>query len=152
MSFIGWKKIRLLVFAFVFKGDSCFLELRERLGDYKAFSANKKQGTGVPRRASEGRDQFQCGFLWLHYTFFSFTLAIAILGFPGGSDGKESACKAGDLVFIRGWGRSPGEGNGYPLRILSFMDSGAWEAIVHRVAKSWHDWMTFTNTAKAILL
>jgi len=32
-----------------------------------------------------------------------------------GSDGKESACKAGDLDSIPGSGRSPGEGNGYPL-------------------------------------
>ena len=33
------------------------------------------------------------------------------MGFPGGSDGKESACNAGDLVLIPGSGRSPGEGN-----------------------------------------
>ena len=37
-------------------------------------------------------------------------------GFPGGSEGKESACKAVDLGSIPGWGRSPGEGNGYPLQ------------------------------------
>jgi len=34
-------------------------------------------------------------------------------GFPGGSDGKESACNAGDPSVIPGSGRSPGEGNGY---------------------------------------
>ena len=33
----------------------------------------------------------------------------------GGSDGKESACSAGELGLIRGLGRSPGEGNGYPF-------------------------------------
>ena len=38
-----------------------------------------------------------------------------ILGFPGGSDCKESACNVQDLVLIPGLGRSPGEGNGYPL-------------------------------------
>ena len=38
------------------------------------------------------------------------------LGFSGGSDGKEAACKAGDLHSIPGWGRSPGEGNGNPLQ------------------------------------
>ena len=38
------------------------------------------------------------------------------LGFPGGSAGKESACNVGDLGSIPGLGRSPGEGNGYPLR------------------------------------
>ena len=36
--------------------------------------------------------------------------------FPGGSAGKESACNAGDLSSIPGWGRSPGEGNGNPLQ------------------------------------
>ena len=36
-------------------------------------------------------------------------------GFPGGSDSKESTCHAGDLGLILGLGRSPGEGNGYPL-------------------------------------
>ena len=39
-----------------------------------------------------------------------------ILGFPSGSDGKESACNAGDLGFIPGSGRSPGEENGNPLQ------------------------------------
>ena len=38
------------------------------------------------------------------------------LGFPYGSDGKESAYNAGDPGSIAGWGRSPGEGNGYPLQ------------------------------------
>ena len=37
------------------------------------------------------------------------------LGFPGGSDGKESAYNAGDVGLIPGSGGSPGEGNGYPL-------------------------------------
>ena len=39
----------------------------------------------------------------------------SVLGFPGGSDGKESACNAGDPASIPGSGRSPGEGNGNPL-------------------------------------
>ena len=38
-----------------------------------------------------------------------------IQGFPGGSNGKESACNAGDLGSVPGLGRSPGKGNGYPL-------------------------------------
>ena len=37
------------------------------------------------------------------------------LGFPGGSDGKEYACNAGDLGLIPGLGRSPGGGHGNPL-------------------------------------
>ena len=40
------------------------------------------------------------------------------MGFPGGSDGKESACNAGDLGLIPGLGRSPGEGKGYPLQLF----------------------------------
>ena len=35
---------------------------------------------------------------------------------PGGSEGKESACNTGDLGSVPGLGRSPGEGNGYPLQ------------------------------------
>ena len=38
------------------------------------------------------------------------------VGFPGGSDGKASACNAGDPGSIPGSGRSPGEGNGNPLQ------------------------------------
>ena len=71
-----------------------------------------------------------------------FTLKLHIyqrLDFPGGSDGKESACDAGDLGLIPGSGRSPGEGNGNPLPCSGLeipMDIGAWQATVHGVAKS----------------
>ena len=61
------------------------------------------------------------------------------LGFPGGSDVKESACSAGDLALISGLGRSPGEGNGYPLQyscLENSMDRGAWQAAVQGVSKS----------------
>ena len=40
------------------------------------------------------------------------------MGFPDGSDGKESACNAGDLASIPGLGRSFGEGNDYPLQLF----------------------------------
>ena len=49
--------------------------------------------------------------------------------FPGGSDGKQSACNAGDPGSIPGWERSPGEGNGNPLQYSCLenpMDGGAW--------------------------
>ena len=42
--------------------------------------------------------------------------SLLIVGFPGSSDSKESACSAGDLGLIPGLGRSPGEGNSYPLQ------------------------------------
>ena len=61
------------------------------------------------------------------------------MGFPGGSDGKESACNARDLGSISGSGRSPGGGNDNPLQYSCLenpMDRGAWWATVHRVIKS----------------
>ena len=61
------------------------------------------------------------------------------MGFPGGSDGKESAFNAGDLGSIPGWGRCPGEGNSNPLQdscLENPMNEGAWQAAVHRVTKS----------------
>ena len=61
-------------------------------------------------------------------------------GFAGGSDGRESVCKAGDPGSIPGSGRSPGEGNGSPLQyscLENSMDRGVWQATVHGVAKSW---------------
>ena len=61
------------------------------------------------------------------------------MGFPGGSDSKESACNAGDPSSVPGLGRSPGEGNGNPLQYSCLdnpMDRGAWRAIVHGLAKS----------------
>ena len=60
-------------------------------------------------------------------------------GFPGGSDGKESACNAGDLGSIPGLDRSPEEGNGYPLQYCCLenpTNKGVWRATVHGVAKS----------------
>ena len=56
------------------------------------------------------------------------------LSFPGGLEGKETACNAGDLGLIPGLGRSLGEGNGYPLQYSCLenpMDRGAWWATVH---------------------
>ena len=64
-----------------------------------------------------------------------------ILGLPRWLSGKETTCKAaatGDAVSIPGSGRSPGEGNGYPLQycLENPMDRGAWWATVHGVTKS----------------
>ena len=46
---------------------------------------------------------------------YSHVLFGFLFGFPGGSDGKESAYNAGDLALIPGSGKYPGEGNGHPL-------------------------------------
>ena len=69
--------------------------------------------------------------IYLLLTFF--------LGFPGGSDGKESAHNAGDSDSIRESERSRGEGNGNPFRypcLRNSMDRGAWRATVHGTVKS----------------
>ena len=61
------------------------------------------------------------------------------LGFPGGSDGKAFAHNTRDPGSNPGLGRSPGERNGNRLQsscLENCMDRGAWQAKVHRVAKS----------------
>ena len=74
----------------------------------------------------------------------------------GGSEGKESACSAGDLGLIPGSGRSPGEGNGYPLqysRLQNPADRGAWWARVRGVSKesdiTW--WLNNNNNVLHII-
>ena len=62
------------------------------------------------------------------------------LGFPGGSDGKESSCNAGDPGSIPRSGRSHGEENSTPLQyscLENSIDRGAWQATVHGIARSW---------------
>ena len=93
-----------------------------------------------------------CKFSWDILIFIQYLLVVSDMklsikytainrrGFTGGSDGKESACNAGDLGLIPGLGRSPGEENGNPLQyswLENFMDRGTWQATIHRVAKSW---------------
>ena len=56
------------------------------------------------------------------------------MGFSHGSDSKESTCNAGDLGSIPGLGRSPGEGNSYPLWYSGLENS--MDCIAHGVAKS----------------
>ena len=61
------------------------------------------------------------------------------MDFPGGSDGKESACNEGDLGLIPVLGRSPGGGHGNPLQYSCWrtpMDRGGWQATVYGVTKS----------------
>jgi len=62
-----------------------------------------------------------------------------MLGFPGGSGDKESACNVGDPDSIPGLGKPPGEGNGYPFQysyLENSTDRGAWQATDHGVSKS----------------
>ena len=60
-----------------------------------------------------------------------YLLLASVLGFPGGSEDKASACNAGDPGSIPGLGKSLGEGNGNPLQYSCLenpMDIGAWQA------------------------
>ena len=64
---------------------------------------------------------------------------LSVTGSSGGSNGKETACNAGDLGSIPGWGRCPGEGKGNPLQcsyLENSMDKGAWQATVYGVTKN----------------
>ena len=65
-------------------------------------------------------------------------LTYPVVGFRGGSDGKESACNTGGLGSIPGSGISPGEGNGYLFQYSCLgnpMIRGAWQSTVHGVTK-----------------
>ena len=82
-----------------------------------------------------------CAMMWraVEEPLGAVILRCTLTGFPGGSDGKESAYNTGDLGSIPRLGRSPGEGNGNPLP-CSFLnnskDGEAWWATVHGIAKS----------------
>ena len=74
--------------------------------------------------------------------------AVLNQGFPSGSAGKESVCNAGDLGLIRGLGRSPREGNGYPLQYSGLENS--MDCIVYGVAKSWTGLSDFHWNARSM--
>ena len=64
------------------------------------------------------------------------------LGFPGDSDGKKSPCNGRDSGSLPGSGRSPGEGNGFPVQyscLENSMDREAWWTIVHGITKKLSD-------------
>ena len=84
---------------------------------------------------------------WMHIIKFWWIKRCIMIkpGFLGGSNGKESACNAGDLGSIPGSGISPGERNGNPLQyscLENSMDREAWWVTVHGVAKS-RTWLSY---------
>ena len=97
----------------------------EGVGDHTKF-----QDDGTVHYDTRVVDTWSHAFVRMHTT---------APGFPGGSDGKESASNAGDPGSVPGLKRSPGEGNGNPHQnsdLEKSMDRGAWQAIVHGVTKS----------------
>ena len=81
----------------------------------KEATCNAGDLCSVPRSGSHwGKDRLPTPVAYSWATIILWLLLF--LGFPSGSDGKESACNAGDLGSIPGLGRSPGERNGYPLQ------------------------------------
>ena len=91
-------------------------------------------------------DYLNCVFKKKTFLYWSIAL-------PWWLSGKESTCHAGNSGSILGLGRSPGGGHDKPLRYSCLetpMDRGAWQSIVHWVAKSWtwlkplstHSWLT----------
>ena len=88
-------------------------------------------------------------YFYIHW-IFKYCFYLKYIGFPGGSEGKESACHAEDPGSIPGSGRSLGKENGYPLQyscLDNSMDRRAWQATVHGIAKSC-TWLSssLTNT------
>ena len=94
----------------------------------------------------------QAGSYPLYHQGSPFLSSSSFLTEACSSNGKESACDAGDQVSIPGLGRSSGEGNGNSLQysyLENLMDREAWRATVHGVEKSWtrlSDWLTDTHT------
>ena len=97
------------------------LEIKEKL---KSHIENNKDLLYSTRKHSQ--------YLIITYNgkeseIFTYIIYMLYMGFPGGSDGKESACNVGDPGLIPWLGRSPGEGNGYPLQyscLENSMDRG----------------------------
>ena len=90
-------------------------------------------GTDTVRECPHGQHHCSCILEWL---------LSKIIAFPGGSDGKESACNVGDLGSTPGSGRSPGERNGNPLQstcLENSMNRRAWWARVHGSQRVRHD-------------
>ena len=83
-------------------------------------------------------------YLW------SDTPVSSIAGFLGGSEGKESACNAGDLGLITASGRSPGERNGNPLQCSSWTIPGTEESgglqSMGSQESDMTEWLTLTHS------
>ena len=77
-------------------------------------------------------------FHWAALSISSKWTGLMCQGFPGSSAGKETACNAGDIDWIPGSGKSPGEGIGYPLQY-------SWASLVAQMVNNlpatWETWV-----------
>ena len=109
-------------------------------------SSRSQYLAGLGQVSPEGCECPECTYLLLYLPKLRFMnqevemeVAVLIVGFPGGSDSKESACNAGDPGSIPGLGRSSGEGNGNLLHyscLENSMDRAAGLATVHVITKN----------------
>ena len=109
-------------------------------------------GLQVPTESTTATGIKGTGPIFIFYTP-PFIDATSWMGFPGGSDDKESACSAWEAGSIPGSRRSPGVGNGNPLQYSCLenpRDRGAWWATVHRVTKSWTRLSNYTAATATV--
>ena len=132
---VAKSQTRLRDFTFTFR----FHALEKEMATHSSVLAWRIPGTGKPG-SLQSMGLRRVGHDWGDLAAAATAAAGLFQGIPGGSDGKESACNAGDLGLIPWSGRSPGEGNGYPIQYSCLENSigrGAWWATVHGVAKGW---------------
>ena len=104
-----------------------------------------EEENGYPLHYSCLENSMDRGAWWatVHGVAKSWTQLSTHAFLPGASNGKKSACNAGEPGSIPGLGRSPREGNGHPLQYSCLenpMDWTAWWATVHRVSRVEQDW------------
>ena len=151
------KSMTIYIFAYFFKRKQCKNKLSTKKNSYLSWGEINREETGMKV------DLPKCTLLYKfnpetkYFTWFQnkskpkenirsklkcVCVCVCIhtyMGFPSGSDSKESACSTGDPDLIPAPGRSPGEGNNFPLQYScqdNFMYRAVWWATVHGVAKS----------------
>ena len=115
----------------LYLGTSFYLQTDRVRGELISWTPERLAGVGKPPQ-EHLRTRAK--------KFLLFLIVILSQGFPGGSEGKESAYNAGDLGLIPRSGRSPGEGSSNPFQYFCLensMDRGARRATVHGLTKSW---------------